>query len=177
MSQLKSNKVNVVGAGFSGLVTAYYLCRRGYQVDIYEKEDHAGGLIGTHKTSLGLIEQAANAFLATRSLEDICDEIGIGLVSVKKEASRRYLFRKGKPVRWPLSLLGSLRLFVFFIPFLFSRKLFRPSSGESLYSWSKRTMGQEAAEYLVSPAFQGIYGISAQHLSANLVLKFLFKKR
>ena len=35
----------MIGAGASGLTCAYYLARIGYDVDVYESEDRAGGVL------------------------------------------------------------------------------------------------------------------------------------
>ena len=37
-------KIAVIGAGITGLSTAYYLSQKGHTVTIYEQSDHAGGL-------------------------------------------------------------------------------------------------------------------------------------
>ena len=37
------NKISIIGAGFSGLYAACYLSKRGYSVDVYEKNESAGG--------------------------------------------------------------------------------------------------------------------------------------
>lgn len=39
-----STSVAIVGAGPAGINCAYHLLRRGYHVDIFEQEDHAGGM-------------------------------------------------------------------------------------------------------------------------------------
>jgi NADPH-dependent glutamate synthase beta subunit-like oxidoreductase len=43
---LNGYKVAVVGAGPAGLSCAYFLGRLGYQVDVYEKADGPGGMVG-----------------------------------------------------------------------------------------------------------------------------------
>ena len=36
-------KIAIVGAGFAGLVAAYLIEKKGYQVTVYEKEETIGG--------------------------------------------------------------------------------------------------------------------------------------
>jgi protoporphyrinogen oxidase len=38
------NKVCVIGGGISGLSAAYFLLKKGYNVDLYESSDRLGGL-------------------------------------------------------------------------------------------------------------------------------------
>jgi len=47
--------INVAGAGFSGLVTAYFLTKAGRAVRIFERKDRAGGLIQTIRTEHCLV--------------------------------------------------------------------------------------------------------------------------
>ncbi|MBX7232585.1 MAG: FAD-dependent oxidoreductase [Bdellovibrionales bacterium] len=48
---MQKNQVTIIGAGFSGLVTAFALVQKGLSVKIYEKESRAGGLIQTQNIS------------------------------------------------------------------------------------------------------------------------------
>lgn len=41
----KKNKIAIIGAGPAGLSAAYDLIRNGYNIDIYEKEEKAGGML------------------------------------------------------------------------------------------------------------------------------------
>ena len=72
--------IKVVGAGFSGLTTAYFLVKRGFKVQIIEKTSRAGGLIETLQTEHGLVEKAANGILfhartATYVARQILEEV------------------------------------------------------------------------------------------------------
>ena len=55
--------VLVVGAGLSGLATAWYLAEAGARVDVVDAAPRPGGLIRTITTPHGLVETAANAFV------------------------------------------------------------------------------------------------------------------
>ena len=43
MSEETHDKVAVIGGGVSGLASAHYLARQGWQVDLYEASDRLGG--------------------------------------------------------------------------------------------------------------------------------------
>ena len=52
--------VTVIGGGFSGMATAYYLASAGIGVTLLEKENRLGGMIGTLHTDQGSVELAAS---------------------------------------------------------------------------------------------------------------------
>ena len=79
----------VVGAGFSGLVTAYYLARADFQVRICEQSSRAGGLIKTIQTPQGLVETAANGLLNSARLEALCADIGVPLLATRRDGRKR----------------------------------------------------------------------------------------
>ena len=48
MSKLIKPTITVIGAGFSGLTTAYYLLQAGARVRVIERSERAGGLLGKY---------------------------------------------------------------------------------------------------------------------------------
>ena len=165
--------VTVIGGGFSGLVTAYYLTRSGVHVTLLEKQDRLGGLLGTQKTEYGLVELAANGIRPTSRLEVLCEELGVPLLESKSESRKRLLFR-GRPRQWPLGSLESLAMGGRLAGNLIAGR-FRPREGETIERWSTRVLGAGAAHYIVGAALQGIYAGDPKRLSAPLI--FGKKKR
>lgn len=172
----KLPQVNVIGAGMSGLLTAYYLSERGFSVQIYEKDEDVGGKIRTYKSPLGFMESAANAILADAEVEAVAKTIGIELISARQEASRRYIFKKKKLRRWPLGLWATWRLILFVIRRFLKPARFEPSAGQTLEAWGLEHLGRETVDYLLTPACLGIFGAESSHLSARLVLSYFFPK-
>ena len=170
-------KAVVVGAGFSGLVTAYALERAGYAVEVYERSDREGGLLGTTLTEYGPAESGANAILNSARVESLFADLGIPVVAAKRESRARFIFRRGLPRRWPLGMIGSARLVFFLLRFIFARSGVAPRAGESLAKWGNRVFGPEATDYLLLPAFQGIYAGDGARLSATLLLSGIFTRR
>src|SRR4051812_16549277 len=157
--------INVVGAGFSGLTTAYFLAKENVKVRIFEKSDRPGGLIKTIRTDNGLIETAANGLLASACVEAMCAEIGVPLVMTRGEGRRRFIYR-GKPKQVPLTIgdiltvSGRLAL---------NLTKFSPRPFESIADWSRRVLGRGATDYLLMPALGGIYAGDPDQLSASLI--------
>ena len=158
----------VIGAGFSGLASAYYLQKAGYDVVVREKEPEPGGLIKTVITPWGQAETAANGFLASFHLEELAKDIGLKLVCASPGSRKRFIFRSG-PKRWPLSFAETLSLFFHFV---FSRK--RPLKGQTISKWGDRSLGVGGRRYLLSPALQGIYAGDPDRLSSTLILSRFF---
>jgi oxygen-dependent protoporphyrinogen oxidase len=160
-------RVRIVGAGLSGLAAAWCLTDRGCRVEIADASPNAGGLIQTKKTGDGLIECAANAFLWTDVTERWFRALGIRPVFPRPESRRRYIFRNGRPRRWPLAptetLIAGSRGALHWI-----RGTARASSSESVAEWSDRVLSRAATTWLVSPALQGVYGVPADRLLASV---------
>src|SRR6266446_8203582 len=101
--------IKVVGAGFSGLVTAYYLVKEGFRVRICEQSSRAGGLIRTIRTPPGMVETAANGLLNSARLEALCANIGVPLLATRRDGRKRFIFR-GQARQVPLNLFDVFTL-------------------------------------------------------------------
>jgi oxygen-dependent protoporphyrinogen oxidase len=165
-------KVVVVGAGFSGFCAAYFLSRKGYAVEVVEKESRSGGLIRTVTTQWGRVETAANGILNSLLFEEICREVDLKVIPTQKTARRRYIFRE-HPRRWPLTFAESIK---FFIKFIFCRDR-KPKPFETISEWGKRVVGTPATTFGLGPVLQGIYAGDAETLSASLILARFFQKK
>jgi oxygen-dependent protoporphyrinogen oxidase len=157
--------ITVVGAGFSGLTTAYFLTKQGFNVRITEKSDRPGGLISTIRTEHGLIETAANGLLSSARLEAMCADLGVPLVMTRREGRRRFIYR-GRPKQMPL-IIGDMLILSGRVVMNFARLSPRPF--ESIGHWSRRVLGHGATDYLLSPALGGIYAGDPDQLSASLI--------
>src|SRR5688572_745474 len=100
----------VIGAGLSGLAAASHLIDRGFSVTISDRESRAGGLLKTIETPHGLAETAANAFAGNAVVADWFRRLDFAPVFPLERSARRYLFRDGRPRRWPLSIAESIGL-------------------------------------------------------------------
>ncbi len=168
--------VLIIGAGISGLSTAFWLRKKSIPVEVIEKSDRVGGLISSERTSFGLIETAANGFLAADDILEICNEVGVELARRKRSRKKRYIFRK-RPRRWPLTFKETWQLITHFFKLLFSGKgFFEIGEYETVAQWVEKRLGKPILDWLIAPALQGVYAGNADRMSARLILGG-FRKR
>jgi oxygen-dependent protoporphyrinogen oxidase len=169
-----SKKIHVVGAGFSGLHCAFLAQKQGWSVTIYDRASRCGGLIATDTIpEVGISESAANAMISSPYIEDLAEELGLTLYPAKSEAKRRYILRKGRLQRWPLSFVETLK---FIFSFLIHITRLKPRKHEVLHLWAERIFGSDFTQSLLIPGLQGIYGKDPSHLSAQLVYAQFVKR-
>ena len=157
--------MTVVGAGFSGLTTAYFLIKRGFKVRVCEKSNRVGGLIETIQTEHGMVEKAANGILSSAKLEAIAADLGVPLLTTRREGRKRFIYR-GKPRQLPLNVFEMLKTGVRVATHATSLS---PRPFESIAEWGRRVGGRAATDYLLIPALGGIYAGDPDRLSASLI--------
>ena len=159
--------VTVVGGGFSGLATAYYLSRAGIPVEIVEKSDRLGGLIATLQTPHGPVETAAIGMRNFARVDAVCRDLGLPMLCSTQSCGARYIYRQG-PRRWPLNPGEWLTLGARFA-MATARGSRSPRPLETVDQWGARVMGRRATRWLLGPTLQGIYAGDPACLSASLV--------
>jgi oxygen-dependent protoporphyrinogen oxidase len=160
--------VTVVGGGFSGLATAYYLSRAGISVEIVEKTDRLGGLIATLQTPHGPVETAAIGLRNSARVDALCRDLGLPMLcSTRSSGRHRYIYRQ-RPRRWPLNPGEWLALAARFATAT-ARGSRCPRPLETVEEWGARVLGRRATRWLLGPTLQGMYAGDPACLSASLV--------
>ena len=181
-------KIAVVGGGITGLATAYYVQKmareknRDVVCTLIESSSRLGGKIVTDHQDEFTIEGGPDSFVTDKPWAlQLCHELGLGeqLIPSNQIEKKVYVLHRGKLVQFPsgfrltipteilpflktplISLLGKLRMgFDYFIP---PRK---EDSDESLASFIRRRLGNEALERFAAPLMAGIYVADAEKLS------------
>jgi protoporphyrinogen/coproporphyrinogen III oxidase len=147
-------EVTIVGAGISGMLAAYALDKQGYTVTLIERAERSGGLIQTRRTQYGIAEAAAHSLLESSAVSELCRELGVELLDIRKDSRARFIVRDGRLSKFPLHLGEAARTL--------ARAAFVKSEnglGElSLDAWARRHLGEAALQYLLTPFVRGIYG-------------------
>jgi oxygen-dependent protoporphyrinogen oxidase len=158
----------VVGAGLSGLASAWALVSRGVAVRIVDAGDEPGGLIHTRRTDDGLVETAANAFVKSERLAAIASAIGVELVDASSASRKRYIFRDGRARRWPFGAIETIGLAAKAGTSMVTGAM-KPRDRETVREWGERTIGRAGTAWALAPAMQGVYAAPLERLSAQAI--------
>lgn len=161
-------RVHVVGAGLSGLTTAWHLADGGCDVTVFDSATAPGGLIHTKQSAHGLVETAANAFVWSDVVAAWFERLAITPVFPRDESKRRYIFRNGRPRRWPLTI-GESAVLAGRLGLAGVSRDMSARDHETMAQWGDRVIGAGAREWLLEPAMQGIYATAASELSASAI--------
>ena len=166
--------VLVVGAGVSGLATAFGLSRRGLAVEVLDAGAKPGGVIGTVNRDGFLYETGPNSALDTTPLiGELIDAAGLRSerLAASEVASTRFVVRDGRPVALPMSpgAFLSTPLFSFGAKARLALEPFvsRQPAGEeeAIAHFVRRRLGREFLDYAIEPFVAGIYAGDPERLS------------
>lgn len=166
---------SILGGGISGMSAAWYLRKRypEAKIQLFEKSDRLGGVIGTQRAERWLFEEGPRTFQESRShcLLELIEELGLKnqLLASSKEAQERYIFSSGK--------LLSFKTFLPDLLYALCKEPFRAKSDEedeSIASFARRRLGEKITKLLVDPMILGIYAGDIEKLSMRSSLPFFF---
>jgi len=173
-------KVTVVGAGISGLATAFAVQQGARQLgldvtlEVFEKNDRPGGKIRSEKVDGYLCEWGPNGFLDSKPMTlDLCYEADMAaqLLRSSDAARKRFIydgdclqrvpesaldFFRSPLVSWP----GKLRLAA---ELVVPRR--KDGTDETLADFVRRRLGREALDQLVGPMASGIFAGDPETMS------------
>jgi len=180
-------KIIIIGGGIAGLAAAYRIQKEiseGAPLEciLLEGGDRFGGKIATERSDGFVIERGPDSFISQKPAAiQFCQQLGIGdhLVSTNPETPNTYVYTGGKLVTMPdgLSLMIPTRFLPFALTPLFSlpgkiRMAFdllipkkADENDESLASFVRRRMGEEALRKMAEPMLAGIYASDPETMS------------
>lgn len=178
----KHRNVAIIGAGISGLTTAYYLHKQGISFQIFEKSNHIGGVIQTKNKSGFLYETGPNSgVIGNAEVADLFDELkdSCKLEIANKDAARRLIWKQGRWHVLPSGIGGGITtpLFTWKDKFGILGEPFRKKGenpDESLADLVKRRMGQSFLDYAIDPFILGIYAGDPEYIVPKYALPKLY---
>ena len=111
-----SKNIIVLGAGISGLSTAYLLNNDGYDVYILEQNSEAGGSMISRWENNYLIDYGPNSGLETTPLiRKFVNETGLSdeMIYANEEGNKRYILKDNKLYPLPMNPLSFIKTKLF----------------------------------------------------------------
>ena len=177
-----SKKVAIIGAGLTGLTTAFYLKRKGIGFKVFEKAKRAGGVIETIEKNGFLYERGPNSgVIGQPEVMELIEDLGdsVRLEVADPNAKFRWIWKGDRWHALPSGLLGGIRtpLFSFGDKLRLLAEPFRKpgtNPNETLKALVLRRMGKSFLNYAVDPFVLGIYAGDPEHLIPRFALPKLY---
>ncbi len=172
----------IIGAGLTGLVTAFYLAKAGKDFILIEKENRPGGVIKTTSKNGFLFEHGPNTgVLGTNEAMDLFEDLAgdCTLEVANNAAKRRYVLKNSEWQPLPSGLISAIKtpLFTTSDKFRLLAEPFRKKGenpNETLADLVKRRMGKSFLDYAVDPFVLGIYAGDPNYLVPKYALPKLY---
>ena len=175
----------VIGAGVTGLATAYYLAKDGVSVKVLEANT-VGGVIRTEYRNGFTLECGPNVFLEKHNLPELINELGLEvdrILPIFPDYQQYVWNERTRSIlavpRGPLALLKT--------PLLTLSEKLRAVRGLwkrfpighfgddiSVHECIGQLLGYAVVDAILEPALQGIYGSPTRELSARTLFPILW---
>lgn len=179
---MQEREIVIIGAGLTGLSTAFNLKRQGRDVLVLEKENRIGGQIRTYNEDGFTFESGPNTGVVSfpevtelfQNLQGVCE------METARESSKRRLIWKGRQFHalpsGPLSAVTT-PLFTLSDKFRILGEPWRKKGDdpdESVGALAQRRLGKSFYEYAVDPFVSGVYAGDPMKLTTRYALPKLY---
>jgi oxygen-dependent protoporphyrinogen oxidase len=186
-----TRKIIVVGGGIAGLTAAYTLQKDGFDVEVLERNDEAGGRMRSERHGEFVVDRGAQFIASTyKNMRALVDELGLKPQVRRLKTGRGATLRDGKFVSGnyagykaifrarDLSWQSKLRLPRIVLELRRNKTLLdfyaiekaAPLDDASAYDWALGRFGREVLDYLIEPPFASTFTVLPEHLSRAFVL-------
>jgi oxygen-dependent protoporphyrinogen oxidase len=176
-------KIAVIGAGLTGLTTAYYLRKQGIGFHVFEQSNRVGGVIETVKQDGFLYENGpSTGVLGHPEAADLIEELSgdCKLEIADTDAKFRWIWKAGRWHEIPSGLMGGIAtpLFSWYDKFRILGEPFRKPGtdpNEPLAALVRRRMGESFLKYAIDPFILGVYSGDPDKLVVKYALPKLYQ--
>ena len=182
----QSTSVVIIGAGLTGLTTAYCLARKGVEVHVVEKNHHVGGQIRTHHDKGFVFESGpTTGSVSTPEVAELMADLeqtsgGYCVLETAPDAAKRRLIWKGERFRdLPSGLFSAIAtpLFRFSDKIRILGEPWRKKGdnpNETVGDMTRRRLGRSFVDYAVDPFLSGVYAGNPDLLVTRYALPKLY---
>lgn len=172
--------VIIIGAGLTGLSTAFYLKQKGLNIVVLEKEKRTGGAIRSHHENGFVFEEGPNTgVIGNPEIAELFELLGIEPETANSDAEKRLILKNNTWHPLPCGAVSFLKtpLFSFADKIKIAFEPFRKKGTdpeESVASLASRRIGRSFVDYAVNPFISGIYAGDPTKLVTKYALPKLY---
>lgn len=181
---MSEKKIVIIGAGISGLATAFWLNKNGHEVTVIESHSIVGGAMQTVCENGYLVDYGPNSGLETTPLiRQLVDELELTteMIYANENSNKRYILREGKLQVLPTGLVPFIKTKLF--SFKGKLRLFKePFVGkscdgynQSIAQFVERRLGKEFLDYAIDPFVSGVFAGDPAKLSVKSAFPKLYR--
>lgn len=177
-------RIAVLGAGISGLTTAYWLLKEGYDVTVFESKRSPGGAMITENENDYLIDYGPNSGLETTPLiSKIVEEVGLKdqMIYASESSNTRYILKNNKlhPLPTDPKAFLKTKLFSAKAKLRLLKEPFIGKSGDgyfqSIAEFVEHRLGKEFLDYAIDPFVSGVFAGDPAKLSVASAFPKLYR--
>lgn len=181
---MKNKKITILGAGISGLATAHWLEKEGYDVTILENSFEPGGAMVTKFVDDFLVDFGPNSGLETTpKIKEIVEDVGLAedMIYANQEGNIRYILKNNELLPLPTSPVKFItsKLFSTKAKLRLMKEPFIGKSDDGYYQsiaqFVERRLGKEFLDNAIDPFVSGVFAGDPSKLSVKSAFPKLYR--
>ncbi len=181
---MKNKKITILGAGISGLATAHWLNKAGFDVTVLESNNLPGGSMITKIKDDFLIDFGPNSGLETTpKIKEIVKDVGLEneMIYANQQGNKRYILKNNSLFELPTSpgKFFNTKLFTTKAKLRLLKEPFIGKSPEGYYQsiaeFVERRLGKEFLDYAIDPFVSGVFAGDPSKLSVKSAFPKLYR--
>lgn len=181
---MNKKKITILGAGISGLATAHWLEKEGFDVTILENSFEPGGAMITKFVDDFLVDFGPNSGLETTpKIKEIVEDVGLAdeMIYANQEGNIRYILKNNELVPLPTSPVKFItsKLFSTQAKLRLMKEPFIGKSDDGYYQsiaqFVERRLGKEFLDNAIDPFVSGVFAGDPSKLSVKSAFPKLYR--
>ena len=174
--------IAVIGAGLTGLTTAFLLREKGRDVQVLERENRIGGQIRTHLTADFVMESGPNTgVVSCAEVPELFDKLAgaCEMQTARETSKRRLIWKDGRFRTLPSGPISGMSTSL--VTFADKLRLFAEpwcpkgtDPDETVGQLTERRLGRTFLRYAVDPFISGVYAGDPMRLVTRYALPKLY---
>lgn len=174
-------EIGIIGAGISGLLTAYFLKKSGFKVSVFESASRCGGWIKSEKRDGEWLEWGPNTLMADRAWLELIQNLKLKPIFPAGNSRKRFIWKNSNRFCVPLNPLSFLfspiisaeAKFTIFKDLIGTRRA--PARDLSVSDFFRTYLHSDILDYLIEPFVRGIFSGNVDELSMEACFPKVWK--